>query len=250
VLSHVSSATRIVMIDAVTSPTAVIIPVAEVIGALEPDIPVLVDAAHAPGMVPLDLETLGASFAVGNCHKWMCAPKSAGFLCVREDLREMAVPGTVSHGWNAETPAGTSRFHSLFDWTGTDDPSARLSVPSAIETMASLHPNGWPGVMAANHDLVLKGRKLLCDRLGIGIPVHDVAIGSMATIPLPGPRGPGLTGDLDPLTERLRDKWNIEIPVFSWRDWPQRLIRVSAQLYNTVANYEKLAEALAIELGI
>jgi isopenicillin-N epimerase len=249
VLNRVSPATRILMIDAVTSPTAVIVPVAEIIKALEPEIPVLVDAAHAPGMIPLDLKTLGASFVVGNCHKWMCAPKSAGFLYVREDLREMAVPATVSQGWNAETPAGTSRFHNLFDWTGTDDPSARLSVPSAIETMAALHPEGWPGVMAANHEVVLAGRQLICDRLGIDISVPDDAIGSMATLPLPGSRGPGMTGDLDPLTERLRDEWDIEVPVFSWRGWPQRLMRISAQLYNTVEDYEKLADALAVELG-
>lgn len=248
VLDRVSPATRVVMIDAVTSPTAVVVPIGELIDELEPEVAVLVDAAHAPGMIRLDLEALGASFVVGNCHKWMCAPKSAGFLYVRAAFRQMTIPATVSHGWNAVPPDGTTRFHSLFDWTGTDDPSARLSVPSAIETMASMHDAGWPGVMTANRRLVLQGRQIICDSLGIEIPTPDDTIGSMATVPLPGPRGPGGAGDLDPLTQRLRDQWSIEVPVFPWRDWPSRLLRISAQLYNTIADYERLAAALASEL--
>ena len=248
VLGRVSASTKVVMIDLVTSPTAVVVPVADLMAELEPEIPVLVDATHAPGMVELELADIGASYVVGNCHKWMCAPKSAGFLYVREEQRETTEPATVSHGWNTHSPNGGSRFHNLFDWTGTDDPSARLSVPAAIKTMAGLHADGWPGVMAANRHLVLQGRTIICEVLGIDHPVPDEAIGSMATIPLPGPRGPGPTGDLDPLTDRLRDDWGIEVPVFSWRDWPQRLLRISAQLYNRAQDYERLAEALTVAL--
>jgi len=247
VLDRVTNSTRIVMVDWVTSPTGLVVSVADIIDRLEPEIPVLVDAAHAPGMIPVRLKKLGASFVVGNCHKWMCAPKSAGFLFARADYRGSVVPATVSHGWNTEPLPGSSRFHNLFDWTGTDDPSARLSVPQALDTMAGLHDEGWLGVMAANRDLVLRGREIICDALGIDEPAPATAIGSMATIPLPGPRGPGMTGDLDPLTERLRDEWSIEVPVFSWRNWPQRLLRISAQLYNTMADYERLATALVAE---
>ena len=114
--------------------------------------------------------------------------------------------------------------------------------------MAGLHDGGWDGVMATNRELALRGRKIICDRLGIDLPIPDSMIGSMATIPLPGARGPSPTGDLDPITERLRDEWQIEVPVVSWRDWPNRLLRISAQLYNTEADYEKLAAALAIAL--
>ena len=245
VLSRVTPSTRVVMIDAVTSPTALVIPVAEIVEQLEPAIPVLVDAAHAPGMIPLELATLGASFVVGNCHKWMCAPKSSGFLYVREDHRDDLIPATVSHGWNIEPPAGVSRFHSLFDWTGTDDPTARLSVPAAISTMASLHDGGWDGVMATNRELALRGRMIICDRLRIDLPIPESMTGSMAAIPLPGARGPSPTGDLDPITDQLRREWNIEVPVFSWRDWPHRLLRLSAQLYNSPSDYERLADALA-----
>ena len=112
---------------------------------------------------------------------------------MRSDRRDEMVPATVSHGWNLEPPAGVSRFHGLFDWTGTDDPTARLSVPAAIETMATLHPRGWDGVMSANHQLVLDGRKIICDRLGIDLPTAESSIGSMATVPLPGARRDGAT---------------------------------------------------------
>lgn len=246
-LDRVTPATRLVMVDAVTSPTGIVVPVDRIVGELEPEVPVLVDAAHAPGMIPLDLESLGASFVVGNCHKWMCAPKGAGFLYVREDRQATAIPAIVSHGWNTESPHGGSRFHNLFDWTGTDDPSAQLSVRAAIDTIGSLHDDGWPGVMAANHELVLRGREIICSALGIDDPVTAESVGSMATIPLPGSRE-GVAGDLDPLTQRLRDDWSIEVPVFAWRDWPQRLLRISAQLYNTQADYERLAQALASAL--
>jgi isopenicillin-N epimerase len=244
VLGRVDDSTRLVMIDAVTSPTAMVTPFEEIVSALEPTVPVLVDAAHAPGMVPLDLESLEASFVVGNCHKWMCAPKGAGFLYARADRRDLLVPATVSHGWNTESPHRASRYHNLFDWTGTDDPSARLSVPAAVDTLGEMHVDGWPGVMKSNHELVMRGRQIICQALGADEPVPADAVGSMATVPLPGVRDAGGNGGLDPLTERLRDEWKIEVPVFSWRDWPQRLLRISAQLYNTEEDYQKLAEAL------
>jgi isopenicillin-N epimerase len=250
VLKRVSAATRLVMIDAVTSPTAIVVPLERLITELEPEIPVLVDAAHAPGMIDLDLESLGASFVVGNCHKWMCAPKATGFLYVRDDRRATVVPATVSHGWNTESPTGGSRFHNLFDWAGTDDPSARLSIPAAIGTMGEMHNDGWPGVMAANRAKVLEGRAMICSALDLPAPVPAEAIGSMATIELPGPHPGGSAGDLDPLTDLLRDRWSIEVPVFVWRDWPHRMLRISAQLYNTPADYERLAEALAQALRL
>jgi isopenicillin-N epimerase len=248
VLARVTTSTRLVMIDAVTSPTAIVVPLKRLITNLEPEIPVVVDAAHAPGMIDLDLSSLGASFVVGNCHKWMCAPKAAGFMYVRGDRRPEMVPATVSHGWNTESPTGGSRFHNLFDWAGTDDPSARLSIPAAIGTIGEMHEGGWPGVMAANRTMVLEGREMICDALGLPVPVPATAIGSMATIELPGTRGPGMAGDLDPLTEQLREKRNIEVPVFVWRDWPHRMLRISAQLYNLLSDYEKLANALLSEL--
>ena len=248
VLRRVGPTTKLVLIDAVTSPTALIVPFAEIVAELEPQVPVLVDAAHAPGMIPLRLEALGASYVVGNCHKWMCAPKGAGFLYAREDLRDSLLPATVSHGLNTQPAEGRSRYHHLFDWTGTDDPSAQLSVPVAIDTIAGMNADGWPGVMARNHELVLAGRNLLCDALGIEAGVPEEAVGSMATLVLPGDSNAAF-GEMDPLTTRLREEWKIEAPVFPWRDWPNRLLRISAQLYNGISDYERLAAALCVVLA-
>jgi len=247
VLDRVGPATKLVLIDAVTSPTALIVPFAEIVAELEPDVAVLVDAAHAPGMIPLDLATLGASYVVGNCHKWMCAPKGAGFLYAREDQRKGLLPAAVSHGWNTEPASGRSRYHHMFDWTGTDDPSARLSVPAAIATVAGMLADGWSGVMAHNHRLAVAGWELLSKALGIEPGAPGEAIGSMATLVLPGDSSAGF-GEMDPLTMRLREEWQIEVPVFPWRDWSGRLIRISAQLYNKIADYERLATALRSEL--
>ncbi|MFO7549597.1 MAG: aminotransferase class V-fold PLP-dependent enzyme [Acidimicrobiia bacterium] len=241
VLSKVTDRTRLAVIDHVTSPTALVLPVDRIVGELEPRVPVLVDGAHAPGMLPLKVEALGASFYTGNCHKWLCAARGAGFLWVHEEWRDRMLPPVVSHGWNT-VPEGSTRFRELFDWTGTDDPSAWLSVPAAIRFLGSLDPAGPPAVMAANHGLVLAGRDELARRLAIDPPVPDPMLGSMASLPLPGPAGAG-GGGLDPLTSRLRHEHQIEVPVFRWGG--RRLLRISAQRYNRVEDYQRLGEVLA-----
>ncbi len=236
VLDVVTERTVLVMIDHVTSPTALVFPVEALVAELASrGIPVLVDGAHAPGMVPVDAGGIGAAFYTGNCHKWMCAPKGAGFLWVAPDHRDRVEPGVISHGWNGEYP-GETRLHRLFDFTGTDDPTAWLSVPAAIDTMAASLPGGWPKVMDTNHRLALAARDLLADRLGIEPPAPDDMIGSMAALPLP----PGS----DDLGRELAERHRIEVPVFSWPSAPQRLIRVSAQLHNDLSQYERLAELL------
>ena len=247
VLRAVTGRTRLVVLDHVTSTTALVLPVEEIVAALEPDVPVLVDGAHAPGMVPLEVDALGASFYTGNCHKWMCAPKGAAFLWVRSDHRDRIVPVTISHGWRGEFPAASSRFKRMFDWTGTADPTPWLCIPTAIDTMSGLAPDGWTGVMAANRGLALSARDVLCARLGIDPPAPDDMIGSMATLPLPGDPPDEL---IDPLTAALRERWAIEVPVFGGTAPRQRLVRISAQRYNQPAQYERLADALDEELAL
>jgi isopenicillin-N epimerase len=251
ILGAAGGRTRLALIDQVTSPTALVFPVERVIAALEPDVPVLVDAAHAPGMVSLALDATGASFTAGNCHKWLCAPKGAGFLHVRADMRERILPTVVSHGWNRVFRPGASRFQAMFDWAGTTDPSAWLAVPTAIETVGSLVPGGWSEVMTRNHQLVLAARDLLCDALGVAPPAPDEMIGAMAALPLPdaSPRDtakPSDWGDEDVLGDRLRRR-GIEVPIVPWPRAPSRLVRVSAQLYNRIEEYQRLIEALAAE---
>jgi isopenicillin-N epimerase len=252
ILGAAGGQTRFALIDHVTSPTALILPVERVIAALEPGVPVLVDAAHAPGMVPIALDASAASFTAGNCHKWLCAPKGAGFLHVRADMRERILPTVVSHGWNRVFRPSASRFQAMFDWAGTTDPSAWLAVPDAIETVGGLVPGGWSEVMTRNHQLALAARDLLCDALRVAPAAPDEMIGAMAALPLPDAPSrdvatPSDWGDEDVLGDRLRRR-GIEVPIMPWPRPPSRLVRVSAQLYNRIEDYQRLAEALAAEL--
>jgi isopenicillin-N epimerase len=249
VLRATSVRTRLLLIDHVTSQTALILPIERLIAELDArGVETLVDGAHAPGMLPLDLESLGASYYTGNLHKWVCAPKGTGFLYVGEGRRAAVRPTSISHGANS-TRTDRNRFHLEFDWTGTFDPTPWLSVSESLRVMGSIVPGGWPEVMRRNHELALRGRDILCHARGIPAPAPDSMIGSMASMPLPdgiATTAPSLYGD--PLQQALFEKHAIEVPVVPWPNPPKRLLRVSAQLYNTPADYERLAAALAQEL--
>jgi isopenicillin-N epimerase len=243
IMTAVGANTRLVIVDHVTSPTALIFPVEAIVAALEPEVPVLIDGAHAPGMLPLNISSLGASFYVGNLHKWVCAPKGAAFLNVAERHVEMIQPLVVSHASGANA-ATAPRLHALFDWAGTDDPSARLAVPAALDTMSNAHPDGWEGVRSANHTLVMEGRRIVTEALGLDPGAGEEWIGSMATVVLPGEPEEGSM--MDELTVRLRHNHAIEVPVQNWNR--RRLLRLSAQRYNRLDDYRRLVDALIDEL--
>jgi isopenicillin-N epimerase len=244
VLAAVTDRTRLLLIDHITSQTGLIFPIAQIIDALKQrGIDTLVDGAHGPGMIPLNLDALGVAYYTGNFHKWVCAPKGAAFLYVRKNRRLGIRPVVISHGANAKR-TDRSRFHLEFDWPGTFDPTPCLSVPTALQFLASLVDGGWPEVMRRNHELALRARDLLCTRLGIETPAPDDMLGSMAAVPLPEgkPYVPTLYGD--PLQDALFYDYNIEVPLHPWPYQPKRVLRVSAQLYNEIGDYEKLADAL------
>jgi isopenicillin-N epimerase len=236
-----SGRTRLALIDHVTSQTALVFPIQRIVKDLQNrGVDVLVDGAHAPGMIPLDVGGLGAAYYAGNCHKWLCAPKGAGFLVVREDRQAGVFPSVISHGATLPTMR-RSRFQLLFDWTGTDDPTACLCVPEAIRWMGSRARGGWSAVMARNHALAIEGRRILLEALGVPAPCPPDLLGSLASLPLP-PADPEEEGDA--LTARLLAEHGVEVPISPWPSVPQRWLRISAQLYNRRSDYELLAKAL------
>jgi isopenicillin-N epimerase len=245
-VNAVTPRTRLALLDHVTSQTGLVLPIARLVRELDAmGVDTLVDGAHAPGMIDLNIDAIGAAYYTGNCHKWLCAPKGAGFLHVRSDRRETIRPLVISHGANS-TRTERSRFHLEFDWVGTDDPTAMLCVPEAIRFMGSLLPGGWDELRAHNRALVLKGRDIVCRALDIASPCPDEMIGSLASMPLaPGSADPPASAlYADPLQAVLLERWGIEVPVIPWPAPPRRLIRISAQLYNSSEEYELLAEAL------
>ena len=233
--------TRLLVLDHITSPSGIIMPVEKICAAArEKGIPVLVDGAHAPGMLKLNLKTLGATYYTGNCHKWICSPKGAGFLWVDPRAQENIVPLSLSLGWMLKNEE-ESWYQTLFKYTGTWDPSPELSVPAALDFFRKL-PGGWEEVRRRNHELLLQARALLCEELNASPPVPAELLGSLATIPLPD-------GPVAPLEERLVNEFRIEVPVFGWpfrkREIPgPRLLRLSAQVYNDMDQYAYLASCL------
>ncbi len=236
VLQRVSPRTRLALLDHVTSPTALILPLERLVSELRTrGVDTLVDGAHAPGMVPIGLSNLGAAYYTGNAHKWLCAPKGAAFLHVRRDRQAELHPNVISHGYAAG-------FHAEFDWTGTFDPTPWLCIPPAIEFIGGLLPAGWPQVMAANRALTLQARALLLKTCAGDLPCPESMIGSMASIPLPTPEAGSPAARLDC---RGLHAWFRERGVETWlyAD-PVLLLRISAQLYNHLDQYRHLASLL------
>lgn len=245
VLRRVTRRTRLALLDHVTSNTALVLPVRQLIRELEArGVATLVDGAHAPGMRPVNLRELRPAYYAANLHKWTCAPKGAAFLWVREDRQSGLQPAVISHGNNRARP-GFTPFQDRFDWAGTFDPTPWLCVGAAIRWMGTRLPGGWPELRKRNHELAVAARDLLCQRLGTAPPCPDSMLGAMATIALPaGFQSAVAGGKIEPPQLRLYDRWGIEVPFMRFGE-PERVwLRVSAQLYNSRAEYEYLAEAL------
>ncbi len=252
ILERVTSRTRLALVDHVTSQTGLVMPLRRVVNELASrGIDTLVDGAHAPGMVPLNLKDLGVAYYSGNCHKWICAPKGAALLHVRRDRQKAIRPLTISHGANSAR-TDRSRFLIEFAWAGTWDPTACLSIPEALRFMGSLLPGGWPEVMARNRALALAARRILCAALKVPESCPEEFIGSLASVPLSDATQAGRAGGPlyeYPLQDALRVKHGIEVPIIPWPAPPKRWLRISAQLYNALPQYEWLAKCIVQELA-
>jgi len=242
----VSERTRVLFLSHVTSETAVQLPIEELCArARERGITTVIDGAHVPGHIPLDLRALDVDYYAGNCHKWLCAPKGAGFLHVRRERQGGVRPVVISHGANSPR-TDRSRLLLEFDWTGSHDPTAYLCVPEAIRFLGGLLPGGWPELMARNRQLALEARRILCDALDAMPPAPEEMVGALAAVPLPDGADAPLRSPLyvDPLQDVLLERYRIEVPIVPWPAPPKRLVRVSCQAYNARDDYERLATAL------
>lgn len=234
VLEAVSSRTRLLVVDHITSPTAIVFPADRIAAACaERGVDVLVDGAHAPGMLPLDVPRIGATYYVGNLHKWTCAPRGSAFLWVRPERQSRIHPLAVSHNFG-------QGFVREFDWQGTRDLSAWLAIPAALEFMSGF---GWERVMDHNHRLATWAHAMLCERWGVDpiTPRDGRLLGSMCTVPLPPPLD-ALCPDTQPMNQRLYSEFGVEAPLVHWGG--RTYIRPCCQLYNLPADYERLAEAI------
>ena len=237
IFARATPRTRLIVVSHVTSPTAVIFPVAEIARrARESGIPVSVDGPHAVAMLDLKLDELDVDFYCASCHKWLSAPMGSGFLYVHPRRQLAVVPPIRSWG---RSPAGLSpSWRDEFGWVGTDDPSKYLAVPPAIRFLQEI---GLETFRAHGHALAVQARRLIEDMTGLEafVPDDPAWYGTMITLPLP-------PGDAPALMEAMWRRHQIEIPVIDWNG--RRYVRPSFHLYNSAIHVRKLADALQSEL--
>jgi isopenicillin-N epimerase len=238
IVRRFSPRTRLLVVDHITSPTALVLPVKRIVQAAKTHgIMVIVDGAHAPGQLDLDIPAIGADFYVGNCHKWLFAPKGCGFLWAAPAAQAEIHPLVISHGYG-------SGFLAEFDWTGTRDPSAWLAVSTALDFVETI---GADILRDHNHALMREAVDLIAQRWRTQAGAPPSLLGAMATIAVPTDRGrfrsaPATLESAAAIHDYLWQDHRIEVPVpvFNGRIW----VRISAQIYNRIGDYRRLADAL------
>ncbi|KAL3419541.1 hypothetical protein PVAG01_09763 [Phlyctema vagabunda] len=247
ILACVTRRTRFAIVDHITSRSGLIFPIKRIVAALaEHGVDTLVDGAHGPGQVSVDLTDLGAAYYTASCHKWMCAPRGLGFLHVRPDRINRLKPLILARScyFRDTTDDQHSWLEHTFDWMGTADPTAVHILPRLIEflqTAATGEGGGHRAMVQRNHQLAVEARSQVLRILGLHAPCPDALIGNMVSIPLPDSILPYARGTL-PLQTWLWEKYHVEIQVYSWPTYPKRILRFTIQLYNSLSQCLWLAE--------
>lgn len=244
-MNLVNRKTKLVFLDHITSETATIIPVERICEELRPhNIPVFIDGAHTPGMIPLDLEKLNPDFYTGNCHKWLCAPKGSAFLYVRPDRQKDMIPPTISFFFRKGSTIQEQFFNSFF-WTGTAmDYLSCCAVKEAIEYLDKGFNGGWLDIMDHNRNLVLKGRDIIHDILGLQDYTPEEMTGSMVSFRLNSKAEKDPETNADILLLELLRRYKIESFIATLHETDERVLRISAHIYNQESDYVRLGESL------
>jgi len=231
---NVTLHTKVIYLSHITSPTALIFPVKEVCDkARNMNILTVIDGAHAPGQIDLDLSDLNADFYTGNCHKWLCAAKGSAFLYARPDVQHLIRPLVVSWGWRADVP-GPSQFVDYLEWAGTRDISPFLSVPAAIEFQRKYR---WDIIRSECHEKAAWiNNELTAQFRTESLSSSSDWFGQMVAVPLPD------SIPSSDLQQKLFSEYQIEVPVILWKN--KTLIRVSVQVYNNLKDLQFLLYAL------
>jgi len=230
--SYVSKKTRVIFISHITSMTAMIFPVDEIIQfAKERNILTIIDGAHVPGHLPLNITELDPDIYTGACHKWMSAPKGTSFLYVKKNLQNDIMPPVISWGWEGEL-SKTSLFLNRHEWQGTRDMTPFLVVPEAIKF---LNENNWEDRSKLIRKMVVSARNQFLELINVEPICPDDWLGQMATIVLP------IENTLQ-FKQSLLEKYNIQIPIFSWENFTG--LRYSVHFYNSEDDLHKLIVAV------
>ncbi|GMG01620.1 unnamed protein product [Aspergillus oryzae] len=243
ILACVTERTRFAIIDHIVSRSGLVFPIKRIVQELaDRGIDTLVDGAHGPGQVPVDLHDIGAAYYTTSCHKWMCAPRGVGFLYARRDRIRRLKPLIIARSghWRDSDGAAYSWLEHTFEWNGCHDPSGVHSMPKIIEFLETALPGGHAAMVKRNHELAVDARRKVLGILGIDLPCPDDMIANMVVFPLPDSVLPETQGIL-PLCKTLWENDRAEIQCYHWPAYPKRIFRFSVQLHNSMEQYVWLA---------
>lgn len=244
IFSLVNDRTKLLFIDHIASTTALILPVEKITAkAKEYGIDIFIDGAHAPGILPLDIIRLKPDYYTGNCHKWLCSPKGAAFLYVKPSRQEMLIPPVISNYFQKGTTVSERMFNSFY-WLGTMDYTSCICVAAALRHIENEVEGGWQEVMRRNRSLVIRGRDIICEELKFNEYTPEKMTGSMVSIKTGTKSNPDPATTLDYLYYEILNKFRIETIFAPLQPAKERLLRLSAHIYNKESDYVKLAQAL------